>query len=147
MDAQNFDHSHHALKIRGLSSGVDVLSFEGKEQLSAPFRYDIQFTSSDKFIAPESVLMQDGAFSLTAPPVQGMPVQTPLRTLYGVITGFKQLSSSLDEARYEVRWSPVWRCCPAVIRTRFIRTRRCRKSWRKYSASGMRCAVRTLCLT
>ena len=58
MDVQNFDHSHHALKIRGLSSGVDVLSFEGKEQLSAPFRYDIQFTSSDKSIAPESVLIQ-----------------------------------------------------------------------------------------
>ncbi|HGF0158456.1 DUF2345 domain-containing protein [Klebsiella variicola] len=106
MDAQNFDHSHHALKIRGLSSGVDVLSFEGKEQLSAPFRYDIQFTSSDKSIAPESVLMQDGAFSLTAPPVQGIPTQTPLRTLYGVITGFKQLSSSRDEARYEVRLEP-----------------------------------------
>ncbi len=106
MDVQNFDHSHHALKIRGLSSGVDVLSFEGKEQLSAPFRYDIQFTSSDKSIAPESVLMQDGAFSLTAPPVQGIPTQTPLRTLYGVITGFKQLSSSRDEARYEVRLEP-----------------------------------------
>lgn len=27
MDVQNFDHSHHALKIRGLSSGVDVLSW------------------------------------------------------------------------------------------------------------------------
>ncbi|WWZ99116.1 type VI secretion system tip protein VgrG [Klebsiella pneumoniae] len=106
MDVQNFDHSHHALKIRGLSSGVDVLSFEGKEQLSAPFRYDIQFTSSDKSIALESVLMQDGAFSLTAPPVQGIPTQTPLRTLYGVITGFKQLSSSRDEARYEVRLEP-----------------------------------------
>ncbi|HGW1362607.1 TPA: DUF2345 domain-containing protein [Klebsiella pneumoniae] len=106
MDVQNFDHSHHALKIRGLSSDVDVLSFEGKEQLSAPFRYDIQFTSSDKSIAPESVLMQDGAFSLTAPPVQGIPTQTPLRTLYGVITGFKQLSSSRDEARYEVRLEP-----------------------------------------
>ncbi|MEA4508376.1 type VI secretion system tip protein VgrG [Klebsiella pneumoniae] len=106
MDVQNFDHSHHALKIRGLSSGVDVLSFEGKEQLSAPFRYDIQFTSSDKSIAPESVLMQDGAFSLTAPPVQGIPTQTPLRTLYGVITGFKQVSSSRDEARYEVRLEP-----------------------------------------
>ncbi|EHF5366142.1 type VI secretion system tip protein VgrG, partial [Escherichia coli] len=70
------------------------------------FRYDIQFTSTDKAIAPESVLMQDGAFSLTAPPVQGMPVQAPLRTLYGVITGFKHLSSSQDEARYEVRLEP-----------------------------------------
>ncbi|HCN3006809.1 TPA: type VI secretion system tip protein VgrG, partial [Escherichia coli] len=52
------------------------------------------------------VLMQDGAFSLTAPPVQGMPVQTALRTLHGVITSFKHLSSSQDEARYEVRLEP-----------------------------------------
>ncbi|MBB8164853.1 type VI secretion system tip protein VgrG [Escherichia coli] len=102
----NFDHSHHKLKIRGLQSPVDVLTFEGREQLSTPFRYDIQFTSTDKAIAPESVLMQDGAFSLTAPPVQGMPVQTALRTLHGVITSFKHLSSSQDEARYEVRLEP-----------------------------------------
>lgn len=106
MGIQNFDHSHHKLKIRGLKSPVDVLTFTGHEQLSSPFRYDIQFTSSDKAIAPESVLMQDGAFSLTAPPVQGMPVQTALHTLHGVITSFKHLSSSQDEARYEVRLEP-----------------------------------------
>ena len=102
----NFDHSHHKLKIRGLQGPVDVLTFEGREQLSTPFRYDIEFTSTDKAITPESVLMQDSAFSLTAPPGQGMPVQTALRTLYGVITGFKLLSSSRDEARYEVRLEP-----------------------------------------
>ncbi|EIQ9051609.1 TPA: DUF2345 domain-containing protein, partial [Escherichia coli] len=67
---------------------------------------DIEFTSTNKAITPESVLMQDGAFSLTAPPVQGMPVQTALRTLHGVITSFKHLSSSQDEARYEVRLEP-----------------------------------------
>ncbi|EEY5071528.1 TPA: DUF2345 domain-containing protein, partial [Escherichia coli] len=66
----------------------------------------IEFTSTNKAITPESVLMQDGAFSLTAPPVQGMPVQTALRTLHGVITSFKHLSSSQDEARYEVRLEP-----------------------------------------
>ena len=106
MGIQNFDHSHHKLKIRGQQSPVDVLTFEGREQLSTPFRYDIQFTSTDKAITPELVLMQDGAFSLTAPPVQGMPVQAPLRTLYGVITGFKHLSTSRDETRYEVRLEP-----------------------------------------
>ncbi|HAZ4662099.1 TPA: type VI secretion system tip protein VgrG, partial [Escherichia coli] len=84
----------------------DVLTFTGHEQLSSPFRYDIEFTSTNKAITPESVLMQDGAFSLTAPPVQGMPVQTALRTLHGVITSFKHLSSSQDEARYEVRLEP-----------------------------------------
>ncbi|HBI7965079.1 TPA: type VI secretion system tip protein VgrG [Escherichia coli] len=104
--ALNFDHSHHKLKIRGLKSPVDVLTFTGREQLSAPFRYDIEFTSTDKTIEPESVLMQDGAFSLSAAPVQGMPVQTALRTLHGIITGFKLLSSSRDEARYEVRLEP-----------------------------------------
>ncbi|MEF8623206.1 type VI secretion system tip protein VgrG [Escherichia coli] len=104
--ALNFDHAHHKLKIRGLKSPVDVLTFTGREQLSTPFRYDIEFTSTDKAIEPESVLMQDGAFSLSAPPVQGMPVQAPLRTLHGVITGFKHLSSSQDEARYEVRLEP-----------------------------------------
>ncbi len=104
--ALNFDHSHHKLKIRGLKSPVDVLTFTGREQLSAPFLYDIEFTSTDKTIEPESVLMQDGAFSLSAPPVQGMPVQTALRTLHGIITGFKLLSSSRDEARYEVRLEP-----------------------------------------
>ncbi|HHE5293067.1 TPA: type VI secretion system Vgr family protein [Escherichia coli] len=106
MNVQFFDHAHHKLKIRGLKSPVDVLTFTGHEQLSSPFRYDIEFTSTDKAIAPESVLMQDGAFSLSAPPVQGMPVQVPLRTLHGVITGFKHLSSSQDEARYEVRLEP-----------------------------------------
>ncbi|MDC7078426.1 type VI secretion system tip protein VgrG [Escherichia coli] len=85
---------------------TDLLHGNTHEQLSTPFRYDIQFTSTDKAITPELVLMQDGAFSLTAPPVQGMPVQAPLRTLYGVITGFKHLSSSQDEARYEVRLEP-----------------------------------------
>ena len=79
MNALSFDHSHHKLKIRGLSSPTGVLSFEGREHLSQPFCYDIQFTSRDKPLEPEAVLMQDGA-----PPVQGMPVQVPLRTLYGV---------------------------------------------------------------
>ncbi|MZZ52497.1 type VI secretion system Vgr family domain protein, partial [Escherichia coli] len=50
----NFDHSHHKLKIRGLKSPADVLTFTGHEQLSSPFRYDIEFTSTNKAIEPES---------------------------------------------------------------------------------------------
>ena len=90
--------------IRGLKSPADVLTFTGHEQLSSPFRYDIEFTSTNKAITPESVLMQDGAFSLTAPPVQGMPVQTPCAPC-GVITSFKHLSSS-------ARTKPVTKSAP-----------------------------------
>ena len=53
----NFDHSHHKLKIRGLKSPADVLTFTGHEQLSSPFRYDIEFTSTNKAITPESVVI------------------------------------------------------------------------------------------
>ncbi len=77
MNVQFFDHAHHKLKIRGLKSPVDVLTFTGHEQLSSPFRYDIEFTSTDKAIAPESVLMQDGAFSLSAPPVHCLLIRSP----------------------------------------------------------------------
>lgn len=66
--ALNFDHSHHKLKIRGLKSPVDVLTFTGREQLSAPFRYDIEFTSTDKTIEPESGADAGWRFSLSAPP-------------------------------------------------------------------------------
>ena len=31
MNALNFDHAHHTLKIRGLNSPPDELSFEGRE--------------------------------------------------------------------------------------------------------------------
>lgn len=128
MGIQNFDHSHHKLKIRGLKSPVDVLTFTGHEQLSSPFRYDIQFTSSDKAIAPESVLMQDGAFSLTAPPVQGMPVQTALHTLHGVITALNISHRHRTKPVTKCALNPVWRCLPAAARTPSTRTRRCRKS-------------------
>ncbi len=115
--ALNFDHSHHKLKIRP-ESPVDVLTFTGREQLSAPFRYDIEFTSTDKTIEPESVLMQDGAFSLSAPPVQGMPVQTALRTC---TASSPALNFSPRHATKpdEVRLEPVWRCL--AVRTPFTR--------------------------
>ncbi|GDL30397.1 type VI secretion protein [Escherichia coli] len=41
MGIQNFDHSHHKLKIRGLKSPVDVLTFTGHEQLTLPLRHSV----------------------------------------------------------------------------------------------------------
>ncbi|GIZ19721.1 hypothetical protein TUM12147_30570 [Citrobacter europaeus] len=101
-----FDHNHNKLTIRGLDVEPDVLAFKGHEYLSQPFRYDIQFTSTNHGITPETVLMQDASFSLCAPPEQGMAVMTPQRTLHGVITAFKCLSASRDETHYEVRLEP-----------------------------------------
>ncbi len=91
--------------------------------------------------------MQDGAFSLSAPPVQGMPVQTALRTLHGIITGFKLLSSSRDEARYEVRLEPRMALLTRSRQNAIYQNLTVPQIVEKSCASGTRCAVRTSCLT
>ncbi|KFK91927.1 MULTISPECIES: type VI secretion system Vgr family protein, partial [unclassified Serratia (in: enterobacteria)] len=103
-----FDHSHHKLAVRGSTAEIDVLGFTGEDALSAPFRYAIQFTSHDKAIAPDTMLMQDAAFTLQAPVMEafGVSVQQPQRVIQGVITGFKRLSTSRDESHYEVCLEP-----------------------------------------
>ncbi|MFZ1874281.1 MAG: type VI secretion system tip protein VgrG [Chania sp.] len=103
-----FDHSHHKLAVRGSNAQIDVLGFTGEDALSAPFRYAIQFTSRDKAIAPDTMLMQDAAFTLQAPVMEafGVSVQQPQRVIQGVVTGFKRLSTSRDESHYEVCLQP-----------------------------------------
>ncbi|OSR69761.1 Actin cross-linking toxin VgrG1 [Pseudomonas syringae pv. actinidiae] len=107
-----FDHSRHTLKIRDLDARLDVLTFEGVEALSQPFNYRVEFTCFDSDIDAEKILGRDASFSLHgAPhnlPFSGLsaPAVEPLRTLHGVATGFKRLSGSVDEARYEITLEP-----------------------------------------
>ncbi len=109
-----FDHSRHKLVVHRLPIELDVLAFEGEEQLSQPFRYRVEFTSAEPDIGAERMLGQDAQFSLHAAAhtvpmaIRGLPVPPvkPLRTLHGVVTGFKRLSGSADEARYEVTLEP-----------------------------------------
>lgn len=103
-----FSHSHNLLKVRGCQALLDVLCFEGHEALSEPFRYTVEFTSPDKTITPQQMLMQDASLTLQAPADQGygIKVQQPVRTLQGVVTGFERLSTSNDETRYCLTLQP-----------------------------------------
>ena len=107
-----FDHSRHKLWVREVDAPLDVLAFHGEEHLSQPFSYYIEFTSSQLDIDAELMLGQPASFSLHAVPekVSSLIFEPsevkPLRTLHGVIGGFKRLSGSLDEARYEVTLQP-----------------------------------------
>ncbi|WP_337264493.1 MULTISPECIES: type VI secretion system Vgr family protein [unclassified Serratia (in: enterobacteria)] len=107
-----FDHSQHKLKVWGITAPLDVLAFSGEEHLSQPFAYQIAFTSPEKDLQPAQMLMQDASLTLNAPPVTlpmlgfAVPEPMPLRTLHGVISGFKRLSTSRDESRYEVTLVP-----------------------------------------
>jgi len=107
-----FDHSRHTLWVRELDAPLDVLAFHGEEHLSQPFSYHIEFTSSQLDIDAELMLGQPASFSLHALPekVSSLIFEPsevkPLRSLHVVISGFKRLSASVDEARYEVTLQP-----------------------------------------
>lgn len=103
-----FSHSHHLLAVKGCGAGLDVLAFDGDEHLSQPFRYRIEFTSTDHAITRQQMLMQPASLTLQAPVMQGfgLRVQQPLRTLQGVATGFERLGTSRDETRYALTLEP-----------------------------------------
>lgn len=112
-ELQNFfDHSRHTLSVRNVEAWLDVLAFEGQEHLSQPFTYRVEFTSTERDLAAESLLGQDASFSLHAAPqklpIAGLsaPEVKPLRTLHGVVTGFKRQSGSNDQATYEITLHP-----------------------------------------
>jgi len=105
-------HNRHHLKITRLNAPLDVLAFDGKEQLSQPFNYAIEFTCTELDLAADQLLGRSAAFSLHPPPQKlpylGLPEPEikPLRTRYGVIGAFQRLSASRDEARYQVTLQP-----------------------------------------
>lgn len=107
-----FDHSRHTITVDGQSALLDVLVFSGTEALSETFCYAIEVTSPNLDIAADTMLGKDATFSLHAAPpslkIRGYtpPVVPPLRTLHGVVTKFRRLSASRDEARYELTLEP-----------------------------------------
>lgn len=104
-----FSHNHHLLKVTESTSPLDVLSFEGAEALSAPFSWKIIFTSTDKNISREAMLMRAASLTLQASPQSLgdlLKKNEPLRVVQGVVTGFDMLGVSADEARYAIRLQP-----------------------------------------
>jgi type VI secretion system secreted protein VgrG len=107
-----FDHSRHTLRVRNVEPRLDVLNFTGEERLSLPFVYRVEFTCIERDLTAGAMIGQSASFSMNGAPqnVQRRgftPLAAkPLRTLHGVVTGFKRLSGSLDEARYEVILEP-----------------------------------------
>jgi len=103
-----FSHSHHLLSVKDCESAPDVLAFEGSEALSTPFRYRIEFTSSDHAISQEMMLMKAASLTLQAPVDQGygIRIQQAVRVIQGVVTGFARLGTSEDETRYALILQP-----------------------------------------
>ncbi|HDS1238336.1 type VI secretion system tip protein VgrG [Pluralibacter gergoviae] len=103
-----FSHSHHLLAVKGCSSQLDVLAFEGDEALSRPFSYRIEFTSPDHAITRQQMLLKPASLTLQAPVMQafGARVRQPLRVIQGAVTGLERLGTSRDETHYALTLQP-----------------------------------------
>ncbi|MBK4715191.1 MULTISPECIES: type VI secretion system Vgr family protein [Tenebrionibacter/Tenebrionicola group] len=103
-----FSHNHHRLNVQNCDAPLDVLALEGRESLSRPFRWVIEFTSTDHALTAQRMLLKPASLVLHAKVAQawGVPLQQPVRTVQGVVTAFRRLSSSRDETRYALTLRP-----------------------------------------
>ncbi|WP_334117777.1 type VI secretion system tip protein VgrG [Atlantibacter hermannii] len=83
-------------KIRKRSRQVkpDVLRFRGREALSEPFRWGIDFTTPPDNIVPEDVLMKYASFRMSSG-----------KKVHGVVTRLEWLSTTADQSHYRLTLS------------------------------------------
>jgi type VI secretion system secreted protein VgrG len=103
--SQLLGQSRYRVDVHNCPHFLDVLSFRAEEFLSKPWQYDIQLTCATRGIACDALLRKPGAFTYQTPMFTGAPV-TPVRTVYGVVQSFRQLSTSADETRYALTLVP-----------------------------------------
>lgn len=86
--------TRYFLDINGSSVKPDVLRFYGREALSEPFRWDIEFTTLQANIPPEQVLMKYATFRMRSG-----------KSVHGMVTRLEWLSTSKDQSRYRLTLS------------------------------------------
>ncbi len=86
--------TRYTLEINDSRVKPDVLNFHGREALSAPSQWRIEFTTMQGDIAAEDVLLKFATLSM----LSGRVVQ-------GVITAFEWLGTTADQMRYSVTLS------------------------------------------
>ncbi|KAB0891040.1 type VI secretion system tip protein VgrG [Cronobacter sakazakii] len=86
----NISLSRYHLDINGCPVNPDVLIFRGREALSEPFSWRIEFTTPHT-VPREDALMKYARFDMNG-----------LKTIYGAITRLEWLSTNADQSHYAV---------------------------------------------
>ncbi|GHK57498.1 hypothetical protein KPZU09_72340 [Klebsiella pneumoniae] len=98
--------SRYVLEINNSPLRPDVLRFRGREALSEPFSWDIEFTTLQANIPPEQVLMKYASLRMRGG-----------KNVHGMVTRLEWLSTSKDQSHYRLTLPPgAPRVHPAVRR-------------------------------
>lgn len=95
--------NRYSLNIPSCLYPLDVESFEGLEQVSVLYHYNIKFTTSYPDLSADMLLSKPATFNMATGdllnPVTG-------KVVHGVITHFQRLTGSRDQVRYEIIVEP-----------------------------------------
>ncbi|WP_370973729.1 type VI secretion system Vgr family protein [Enterobacter wuhouensis] len=86
--------TRYFLDINDSTVKPDVLRFYGREALSEPFKWDIEFTTQQANIPPEQVLMKYASLRMRGG-----------KSVHGIVTHLEWLSTSKDQSHYRLTLS------------------------------------------
>jgi len=95
--------NRYRLDIPSCTADIDVENFSGKEFMSELYYYQIIFTSSDQNISSAQLLTRPATLTMGTGPLMGLTGQ---KVVHGVVTHFKRISGSRDQATYQIIIEP-----------------------------------------
>ncbi|MBD2801073.1 type VI secretion system tip protein VgrG [Xenorhabdus sp. M] len=101
--------NRYQLNIQGCEAMLDVENFTGREMMSDTYRYRITFTSPVQDIQHQKILRRSATFTFRTLGEKAFGITTPpqiRKIVHGIITDFKRLGSSRDEAQYQITLEP-----------------------------------------
>ncbi|EMS1065202.1 type VI secretion system tip protein VgrG [Providencia stuartii] len=118
--AQLQGHNRYRLEVQGCTDLLDVEHFTGREAASDTYRYQITFTCSARDLSAQQLLRRNASLTFCAPinNVMGLATQPSVaKRVHGVVTDFRRLSGSADEARYQLVIEPFFALLRHQIRS------------------------------
>lgn len=112
--------NRYRLEIQGCSDLLDVEHFTGREAASDTYRYQITFTCSAQDLSAQQLLRRNASLTFSAPinNLMGLATQPSVaKRVHGVVTDFRRLSGSADEARYQLVIEPFFALLRHQIRS------------------------------
>ncbi|MBS0916363.1 type VI secretion system Vgr family protein [Providencia rettgeri] len=112
--------SRYRLEVQGCTDLLDVEHFTGREAASDTYHYQITFTCSAQDLSAQQLLRRNASLTFCAPinNLMGLATQpTVTKRVPGVVTDFRRLSGSADEARYQLVIEPFFALLRHQIRS------------------------------
>lgn len=95
--------NRYRLDIPSCPSSLDVEDFSGTEGISKIYRYDIIFTSTDRYPDAAWFLRKSATLIMGTGLLESLTEQ---KKVHGVITDFRRISGSADQAQYRITLKP-----------------------------------------